>query len=64
MKRSFVVLISLLSDGLFPLIIQAFQKAKLAQFSIWPIILILLVTAVLMSSDKSWLKEDHYHMEN
>ena len=64
MKRSFVVLISLLSDGLFPLIIQASQKAKLAQVSIWPIILMLLVTAVLMSSDKSWLKQDHYHMEN
>ena len=64
MKRFFVVLISLLSDGLFPLIIQASQKAKLAQFSIWPIILMLLVTAVLMSSDKSWLKQDHYHMEN
>ena len=64
MKRFFVVLISLLSDGLFPLIIQASQKAKLAQCSIWPIILMLLVTAVLMSSDKSWLKQDHYHMEN
>ena len=64
MKRSFVVLISLLSDGLFPLITQASQKAKLARFSIWPIIRLLLVTAVLMSSHKSWLKQDHYHVEN